>query len=130
MSNTFWDDGKSSYISSIQAVLSKICKGTAIQNDYAEMWTVLDWSNPGRLGTKEEWTTAVTLPLKVGQSQKATDEELAIARVRFNYFVLFVCVKTCFSRRSRRDLLTVYFRTSSFEGLYLIKFSSVVLTRN
>jgi hypothetical protein len=42
---------------------------------------VLDWSNPGRLGTKEQWSNAVTTPLKMGQSQKASEEELAVARV-------------------------------------------------
>lgn len=63
-------------------VPDSIQKGTAIQNDYAELWTLLDWSNPGKLGSKDEWTSSVTMPLKVGQSQKASEEELAIARVR------------------------------------------------
>jgi SNF2 family DNA or RNA helicase len=29
--------------------------GTAIQNTYAELWTLLDWTNPGEVGTYDEW---------------------------------------------------------------------------
>ncbi|KZT37181.1 hypothetical protein SISSUDRAFT_988082 [Sistotremastrum suecicum HHB10207 ss-3] len=54
--------------------------GTAIQNDYAELWTLLDWSNPERLGTMDQWRKCVTRPLTTGQSQKATTEQLAVAR--------------------------------------------------
>jgi hypothetical protein len=31
--------------------------GTAIQNSYDELWTILDWTNPDRLGSHEEWET-------------------------------------------------------------------------
>ncbi|KAH9856351.1 P-loop containing nucleoside triphosphate hydrolase protein [Lenzites betulinus] len=49
--------------------------GTVIQNGYEELWTVLDWTNPGAVGTKKQWETYVEKPLKVGQSKSATDEE-------------------------------------------------------
>ena len=55
--------------------------GTAIQNSYRELWTVLDWSSPGRLGTAEQWDRLVARPLTVGQSASATEEERATARV-------------------------------------------------
>jgi SNF2 family DNA or RNA helicase len=29
--------------------------GTAIQNGYEEFWTLLDWTNPGSVGTPGEW---------------------------------------------------------------------------
>jgi hypothetical protein len=29
--------------------------GTAIQNGYEEFWTLLDWTNPGSVGTPREW---------------------------------------------------------------------------
>jgi SNF2 family DNA or RNA helicase len=29
--------------------------GTAIQNSYEELWTLLDWANPGSVGTVREW---------------------------------------------------------------------------
>ncbi|KAL1938981.1 hypothetical protein VTO73DRAFT_11134 [Trametes versicolor] len=49
--------------------------GTVIQNGYEELWTVLDWTNPGSVGTKKQWETYVEKPLRVGQSKSATDEE-------------------------------------------------------
>jgi SNF2 family DNA or RNA helicase len=29
--------------------------GTAIQNSYEELWTILDWTNPGRVGSQGDW---------------------------------------------------------------------------
>ena len=55
--------------------------GTAIQNSYEEMWTLLDWSNRGRLGSLKEWKAAVCKPLATGQSTSATEGERAIAKV-------------------------------------------------
>ncbi|KAI3612685.1 rad26-like snf2 family dna-dependent atpase [Moniliophthora roreri] len=59
--------------------------GTAIQNSYDEFWTILDWTSPGRLGTRKEWQYYVTKPLQRGQSASADDEErvkaLEVARI-------------------------------------------------
>jgi SNF2 family DNA or RNA helicase len=55
--------------------------GTAIQNSYRELWTVLDWVNPESVGTDKEWTLHVTKPLVVGQSASAGVEERAKAKV-------------------------------------------------
>ncbi|KAH7909981.1 RAD26-like SNF2 family DNA-dependent ATPase [Hygrophoropsis aurantiaca] len=49
--------------------------GTTIQNSYMEMWTILDWTNPGRLGTSKQWKGYVVKPLTMGQSASATEEE-------------------------------------------------------
>ncbi|KAF5658413.1 DNA repair protein [Fusarium heterosporum] len=54
--------------------------GTAIQNRYEELWTLLDWTNPGHFGTLPEWTQRVTKPLTVGQSHDATVAQLSLAR--------------------------------------------------
>ncbi|KAK1255302.1 hypothetical protein MKX08_009297 [Trichoderma sp. CBMAI-0020] len=54
--------------------------GTAIQNRYEELWTLLDWTNPGHFGTKAEWSNAITKPLTVGQSHEATVAQLSLAR--------------------------------------------------
>ncbi|KAK4680382.1 hypothetical protein QC764_212620 [Podospora pseudoanserina] len=54
--------------------------GTAIQNKYEELWTLLNWTNPGRFGTLAEWTTTITKPLTVGQSHEATLKQLSLAR--------------------------------------------------
>ncbi|KAK5992310.1 Switch 2 [Cladobotryum mycophilum] len=54
--------------------------GTAIQNKYEELWTLLDWTNPGQFGTKAEWGNTITKPLTVGQSHDATVAQLSLAR--------------------------------------------------
>ncbi|KAI5985016.1 RAD26-like SNF2 family DNA-dependent ATPase [Pisolithus albus] len=59
--------------------------GTAIQNSYGELWTILDWTNPGMLGTSKQWKGYVVRPLTIGQSIKASEEErskaLAVAMI-------------------------------------------------
>lgn len=54
--------------------------GTAIQNKYEELWTLLNWTNPGKLGPLSTWKQAIALPLKLGQSHDATYAQLAKAR--------------------------------------------------
>lgn len=54
--------------------------GTAIQNKYEELWTLLDWTNPGHVGTKSEWMQTISKPLAVGQSHDATVAQLSLAR--------------------------------------------------
>ncbi|KAJ6526575.1 RAD26-like SNF2 family DNA-dependent ATPase [Mycena vulgaris] len=49
--------------------------GTAIQNSYDELWTILDWTSPGKLGDRSQWRGFVSKPLKLGQSASATDGE-------------------------------------------------------
>ncbi|GAB1315063.1 Switch 2 [Madurella fahalii] len=55
--------------------------GTAIQNKYEELWTLLNWTNPGHFGTLAEWSNTITKPLTVGQSHDATLKQLSIARI-------------------------------------------------
>ncbi|KAK4042708.1 switch 2 [Parachaetomium inaequale] len=54
--------------------------GTAIQNKYEELWTLLNWTNPGHFGTLAEWANTITKPLTVGQSHDATLKQLSMAR--------------------------------------------------
>ena len=54
--------------------------GTAIQNKYEELWTLLNWANPGCFGTLQAWKYKVSTPLKIGQAHDATHEQLATAR--------------------------------------------------
>lgn len=42
--------------------------GTAIQNKYEELWTLLNWTNPGRFGPMSTWKSSISDPLRVGQS--------------------------------------------------------------
>lgn len=59
--------------------------GTAIQNSYNELWTILDWTNPGKLGTTKQWKGYVVKPLTIGQSTKATEEERSKALVSSSF---------------------------------------------
>ncbi|KAI5285952.1 hypothetical protein KEM52_002206, partial [Ascosphaera acerosa] len=54
--------------------------GTAVQNRYEELWTLLNWANPGRLGSFADWRRFVCEPLRAGQSHGATVGELNRAR--------------------------------------------------
>ncbi|PCH43012.1 hypothetical protein WOLCODRAFT_144325 [Wolfiporia cocos MD-104 SS10] len=47
----------------------------AIQNSLSEMWTILNWTNPGSVGTKPQWDRYVAKPLMLGQSKTATDDQ-------------------------------------------------------
>ena len=71
--------------------------GTAIQNNYEvqipfspssygrnlckELWTLLDWTNPGHVGSLIEWKNKVAKPLRLGQSHDANNKQLSLARV-------------------------------------------------
>lgn len=52
-----------------------------IQNSYSEMWTVLDWSHEGCVGSRKQWTGYVAKPLTKGQSKSATADERLRAAV-------------------------------------------------
>ncbi|KAK7969443.1 Switch 2 [Apiospora saccharicola] len=54
--------------------------GTAIQNRYEELWTLLNWTNPGVLGTMGEWKRTICKPLTIGQSHDATKQQLSTGR--------------------------------------------------
>ncbi|KAJ5693146.1 DNA excision repair protein ERCC-6-like 2 [Penicillium macrosclerotiorum] len=65
-------------------VINSLCRigltGTAIQNRYEELWTLLNWTNPGVLGPVATWKAQISEPLKIGQSHDATVNELSKAR--------------------------------------------------
>lgn len=54
--------------------------GTAIQNRYEELWTLLNWTNPGVVGPVTTWKAQIAEPLKIGQSHDATLNQLSKAR--------------------------------------------------
>ena len=54
---------------------------SVIQNGYEELWTVLNWTNPGAVGTRKQWKSYVEEPLRVGQSRSATDDQHVKAAV-------------------------------------------------
>ena len=54
--------------------------GTAVQNKYDELRTLLNWTNPGKFGPLSSWKASISEPLKLGQSHDATVAQLSKAR--------------------------------------------------
>ncbi len=75
---------RDSQITIAMSKVNALCRigltGTAIQNKYEELWTLLNWTNPGRFGTIAEWRQTICHPLTLGQSHDATLYQLSRAR--------------------------------------------------
>ncbi|OCL08247.1 hypothetical protein AOQ84DRAFT_376945 [Glonium stellatum] len=75
---------RSSEVTQAMDEVNALCRigltGTAIQNKYEELWTLLNWTNPGRFGSLSTWKHCICDPLKVGQAHDATNEQLSKAR--------------------------------------------------
>ena len=75
---------RSSEITQAMNEINALCRigltGTAIQNKYEELWTLLNWTNPGRFGPLSTWKASIAEPLKIGQSHDATVYQLSRAR--------------------------------------------------
>ncbi|KAJ9156547.1 Switch 2 [Pleurostoma richardsiae] len=75
---------RSSAVTKAMNVVNALCRigltGTAIQNKYEELWTLLNWTNPGHFGSFGEWRRSISVPLTVGQSHDATLKQLGRAR--------------------------------------------------
>ncbi|KAF2755117.1 hypothetical protein EJ05DRAFT_122949 [Pseudovirgaria hyperparasitica] len=82
---------RSSEIAKSMNEVNALCRigltGTAIQNKYEELFTLLNWSNPGHFGSLATWKTCIADPLKMGQSHDATMPQLAKARKTANSLV-------------------------------------------
>ena len=76
--------GRSSETTQAMNEINALCRigltGTAIQNSYDELWTLLNWTNPGKFGPISTWRQSISEPLKTGQSHDATVYQLAKAR--------------------------------------------------
>ena len=76
--------GRSSETTQAMNEVNALCRigltGTAIQNSYDELWTLLNWTNPGKFGPISTWKASISEPLKVGQSHDATVYQLSKAR--------------------------------------------------
>jgi hypothetical protein len=92
--------------------------GTAIQNNYTEFWTMLDWANPEALGTLKEWTKYVSKPLAIGQSKNSKDIERIRAKVcpAFWWDRAMCVIRLC--RKSPPSSRTTYFHTISSAGAF------------
>ena len=76
--------GRSSETTQAMNEVNALCRigltGTAIQNSYDELWTLLNWTNPGKFGPISTWKASISEPLKTGQSHDATVYQLSKAR--------------------------------------------------
>jgi SNF2 family DNA or RNA helicase len=76
--------GRSSEITQAMNNINALCRigltGTAIQNNYDELWTLLNWTNPGRFGSLASWKASISDPLRIGQAHDATSYQLGLAR--------------------------------------------------
>lgn len=76
--------GRSSETTQSMNEINALCRigltGTAIQNSYDELWTLLNWTNPGKFGPISTWKQSISIPLKMGQSHDATVHQLSKAR--------------------------------------------------
>ncbi|KAL6714032.1 hypothetical protein ACLMJK_008526 [Lecanora helva] len=76
--------GRSSETTQAVNEVNALCRigltGTAIQNSYDELWTLLNWTNPGKFGPITTWKQSISEPLKMGQSHDATIYQLSKAR--------------------------------------------------
>ncbi|KAK9239584.1 P-loop containing nucleoside triphosphate hydrolase protein [Lipomyces kononenkoae] len=71
-------------ITKAMAKVNSLCRigltGTAIQNSYEDLWSILNWANPGMIGDRRTWIKKISKPLKAGQSHAATWAELRLGR--------------------------------------------------
>ena len=76
--------GRSSETTKAMNEVNALCRigltGTAIQNSYDELWTLLNWTNPGKFGPIATWKKTISEPLRAGQSHDATIYQLSKAR--------------------------------------------------
>lgn len=76
--------GRNSETTQSMNEINALCRigltGTAIQNSYDELWTLLNWTNPGKFGPISTWKQSISIPLKIGQSHDATVHQLSKAR--------------------------------------------------
>ena len=76
--------GRASETTQAMNEVNALCRlgltGTAIQNSYDELWTLLNWTNPGKFGPISTWKASISEPLKMGQSHDATVTQLSKSR--------------------------------------------------
>lgn len=77
--------------------------GTAIQNRLSELWCLLHWAVPGRVGTYAQWQDLVTKPIAWSQRADAPDNVIATGRIRATALVSNLLPKF-FMRRTKEKV--------------------------
>ncbi|KAK9455851.1 P-loop containing nucleoside triphosphate hydrolase protein [Dipodascopsis uninucleata] len=95
----------SSRITKVMNKVNCLCRigltGTAIQNCYEDVWSLLHWANPGSVGSLQSWIKNVSKPLRTGQAHNCTSEELALGRTTATNLVRNILPKY-FLRRTKK----------------------------
>ncbi|XP_076066387.1 uncharacterized protein LOC143039912 isoform X2 [Oratosquilla oratoria] len=106
--------------------------GTAVQNNLKELWSILDWANPGCLGSEKEFSRKIARPIERGQKQQATKRELAESYKKrkdlvsvWKQFLIRRTKKLISNQLPSKTDQVVYCRMSQFqkliyEGMYKI----------
>jgi DNA repair and recombination RAD54-like protein len=115
-----------------------ILSGTPIQNDLSEYFSLLNFANPGLLGTPNEFRKNYEIPILRGRDADATDKDHEISDQKLSE--LWAIVSKFIIRRTN-DILSKYCRCSKssivnsasafscFPPLVPVKFEHVVFCR-
>ena len=87
-----------------------ILTGTPIQNDLDEYFSLLNFCNPGYLGTKQDFHKKFELPILKGRDGDASDKEKTVGDATLKELSLKV---NKFIIRRTNDLLSKYCAFSS-----------------
>ncbi|KAI7894798.1 P-loop containing nucleoside triphosphate hydrolase protein [Mucor mucedo] len=92
-------------LNSLTVTRRVILSGTPIQNDLIEYYSLLDFANPGLLGTIHEFRKHYERPIARGRDADATDNERKISDEKVAEFWKIV---SKFTIRRTNDILTKY----------------------
>lgn len=65
--------------------------GTILQNNLEELWCVMDWANPGCLGSLSSFKNRFSEPIEQGQKHSATKRALAEGREAIQALAKILC---------------------------------------
>lgn len=103
-------------LNSLNVTRRVILSGTPIQNDLSEYYALLDFANPGLLGTPNEFRRNYENPILRGRDADATEKEREISDEKVAEFWNIV---SKFTIRRTNDILTKYCKVSYLEVFYL-----------
>ncbi|KAL0141511.1 P-loop containing nucleoside triphosphate hydrolase protein [Mucor lusitanicus] len=92
-------------LNSLNVTRRVILSGTPIQNDLSEYYALLDFANPGLLGTPNEFRRNYENPILRGRDADATEKERAVSDEKVAEFWNIV---SKFTIRRTNDILTKY----------------------
>ncbi|CAO1626820.1 unnamed protein product [Sympodiomycopsis kandeliae] len=75
------DSAMTEAMNAFQCQVRFALSGTVVQNRVHEMWTLLDWTNPGKVADLEMWKLLIVNPMKIGQRKNASEEEVKDSRL-------------------------------------------------